>query len=138
MGEEMNDLQMLNGLASFLCAIVLSGLVLSDRVKDGVVVKAGLIAMIGSFIVTAMLTFEQSRDWQAYAHAHLINRIGLLVACGGLLWRLRAFVRRPKKKSTAHSERTNQLLGQINDPASDLMDLLIDTKEKEKHGRTKV
>lgn len=128
----MSDLQILNGLASLLCAVVLSAVVLSDRVKDGVVIKAGLIAMIGSFIVTAMLTFEQSRDWEAYAHAHLINRVGLLIACGGALWRLRAFMRRPKKKSEAHSQRTNQLLSGMTTPASDLMDLLVDTREKEK------
>ena len=128
----MSDLQLLNGWASVLCALVLSAVVLSNRVKDGVVIKAGLIAMIGSFIVTAMLTLEHSRDWEAYAHAHLINRVGLLIACAGALWRIRAFMRRPKKKSEAHSQRTNQLLAGMTHPANDLMDLLIDTREKEK------
>jgi hypothetical protein len=134
----MSDLQTMNGIASLLCALVLSAVVLSDRVKDGVVIKAGLIAMIGSFIVTAMLTFENSRDWQAYAHAHLINRVGLLIACGGALWRYRIFVNRAKKKSDAHSPRTNQLLSGMTGPASDLMDLFVDSQpQKETHDARK-
>lgn len=138
----MSDLQLLNGWTSLFCALVLSALVLSDRVKDGVIIKAGLIAMIGSFFVTAMLTFEQSRDWEAYAQANLINRIGILIALGGGFWRSRSFARRSKKKSTAHSERTNQQLYGMTEPAHDLMDLFIESSptplEKEKHGRTKV
>lgn len=122
----MSDLQQINGLASLLCALVLSGLVLNPRVKDGVVIKVGLLAMIGSFLVTAMLTYEQSRDWDAYAMANLMNRVGLLVAGGGVIWKLKKFVRRPKKKSDAHSERTNQQLSGITGPASDLAQLFYE------------
>ena len=128
----MSDLQTLNGLASFASALVLGGVVLSPKVKDGVVIKAGLIAMIGSFIVTAMLTFEDSRDWDAYAMANLINRIGLVVALGGVWWRIHKFMNRQKKTSDAHSHRTNQMLRGIVTPASDLIDLIVDTKQKEK------
>lgn len=128
MGEEMSDLQQMNGFASLLCALILSSLVLNPRVKDGVVIKAGLIAMIGSFIVTAMLTYENSRNWDAYALANLMNRVGLMVACGGVLLKLRKFVRRPKKKSDAHSERTNQQLSGIVGPASDLANLFYEQK----------
>lgn len=128
----MSDLQTLNGLASFASALVLGGVVLSPKVKDGVVIKAGLIAMIGSFIVTAMLTFEDSRDWDAYAMANLINRIGLVVALGGVWWRLHAFAKRTKKKSDAHSPRTNQILSGMTSQASDLMDLFVDS-QPQKH-----
>lgn len=130
----MSELQTLNGLASFLCAVVLGGIVLSPKVKDGVVIKAGLIAMIGSFVVTAMLIFEQSRNWDAYAMANLINRVGLVVALLGVWWRLHAFVKRTKKKSDAHSQRTTQMISEITNPAIEMMDLLIDTKhQKQTH-----
>lgn len=134
LGEEMSELQTLNGLASFLCAVVLGGIVLSPKVKDGVVIKAGLIAMIGSFVVTAMLTFEQSRNWDAYAMANLINRAGLVVALVGVWLRLHAFAKRAKKKSDAHSPRTNQILAGMTSQASDLMDLFVDSQpQKQTH-----
>lgn len=128
----MSDLQLLNGVASLLCAVVLSAAVLSDRVKDGVIIKTGLIAMIGSFVITAMLTLENSRDWDAYALANLINRVGLVVVGLGVWLRIHVFMHREKKSSDAHSHRTNQILGGISSPASDLMDLFVEPKEKEK------
>lgn len=126
----MSDLQTLNGLASFVCAVILSGVVLSPRVKDGIVIKAGLIAMIGSFIITAMLTFENSRNWDAYALANLMNRAGLVVAGFGVWLRLHKFLHRSKKNSDAHSPRTNQILSGMTSQASDLMDLLYDSKPR--------
>jgi len=124
----MSELHTLNGLTSFLCAVILAGVVLSPRVKDGVIIKVGLIAMIGSFLITAMLTFENSRNWDAYAMANLINRGGLLVSGLGVWMRLHKFLRRSKKNSDAHSPRTNQILSGMTSQASDLMDLLYDSK----------
>ena len=126
----MSDLQTLNGLSSFICAVILAGVVLSPRVKDGVIIKAGLIAMIGSFLITAMLSFENSRNWDAYAVANLINRGGLVVAGLGVWLRLHKFLGRSKKNSDAHSQRTNQLLSGMTSQASDLMDLLYDSKPR--------
>lgn len=138
----MSDLQFLNGLASLVCAIVFSGVVLSDRVKDGVVIKTGLIATIAGSVVTFMLTVEESRNWDAYALANLITRVGLIVAFGGAVYRARKHLPWSKKKSTAHSERTNQQINVMAEQARDLADLYIESSpaplEKEKNGRTKV
>ena len=128
----MSDLQLLNGWASALCAVVFAAMVLSSRVKDGVVVKSGLILAIAGSVVTFMLTIEQSRFWDAYALANLMFRGGLIVAVGGVAYRMRKRAIGSKKKSEAHSQRTNQLLAGMTHPANDLMDLLIDTREKEK------
>jgi len=124
----MSDLQTLNGLASFVCACVLTCVVLSPRVKDGVIIKAGLIAMIGSFFLTAMLAFENSKNLDAYAVSNLMNRGGLIVAGLGVWLRLHKFLRRSKKKSDAHSPRTNQILSVMTSQASELMDLIYDSE----------
>lgn len=89
--EEMivGPMQVANGLVSLLAASLLTGLVLNPSIREGVVVKVGLMAMIWGLIGTAYLTLSASDNWDAVWHAGLVLRSGMCVTCIGMWWRLR-------------------------------------------------
>ena len=89
--EEMivGPIQVANGLVSLLASSLLTGLVLNPSIREGVGVKAGLMAMIWGLIGTAYLTLSASDNWEAVWNAGLVLRIGLCVTCIGMWWRAR-------------------------------------------------
>ena len=89
--EEMivGPMQVANGLVSLIAASLLTGLVLNPSIKEGVVVKVGLMAMIWGLIGTAYLTLSASDNWDAVWNAGLVLRAGLCVTCIGMWWRAR-------------------------------------------------
>lgn len=89
--EEMivGPMQIANGLVSLLAASLLTGLVLNHSIREGVVVKVGLMAMIWGLIGTSYLTLSASENWDAVWNAGLILRTGLCVTCVGMWWRSR-------------------------------------------------
>lgn len=86
--EEMivGPMQVANGLVSLLAASLLTGLVLNPSIREGVVVKVGLMAMIWGLIGTAYLTLSASDNLDAVWHAGLVLRVGLCVTCIGMWW----------------------------------------------------
>ena len=89
--EEMivGPMQVANGLVSIVAAALMTGLTLNPSIKEGVVVKTGLMAMIWGLIGTAYLTLSASDNWEAVWNAGLVLRIGLCVTCIGMWWRAR-------------------------------------------------
>lgn len=70
-----------------MAALAMSWLVLSPRVQEGLVIKAGLIAMSMSLLATAWHTLADSENWNAMWAAGLTLRAGLLVVVLGIAWR---------------------------------------------------
>lgn len=82
-------LQLINSGACALIMVALSWAVLSSRVNDGVIVKAGLICMALGFGSTALLMFDGVRPSQVVGleRALILINAGLTVVIFGYLWR---------------------------------------------------
>lgn len=82
-------LSVCNAAVCGVLALLLSGMVLSNRVNDGVVIKAGLIAMALGFGAIALCFADGSSvgDGQRLAPALLLVNIGIGVVIAGYLWR---------------------------------------------------
>lgn len=80
------DWQLINGVVSSACALVLTRVVLSPEIHEGIVIKTGMIAMIFSLFGTAVHMFTKSEDFEALVRAFitLVSGIGL-VLFGGFL-----------------------------------------------------
>lgn len=83
----MEALEIGNGLVSLFTALVLSWLVLSPKIHEGLWIKAGMICMAMSLLVTAWHTLAMTRDYSSLWAAALVLRTGLLVVCIGLIMR---------------------------------------------------
>jgi hypothetical protein len=82
-------LSLTNAAVCGVLALLLTGMVLSNRVRDGVVIKAGLIAMALGFGAIALCFIDGSSlgDGQRLARALLLVNIGIGVVVVGYLWR---------------------------------------------------
>lgn len=81
-------IQHLSGFASLLCAGGLSFIVLTRRIKEGFVIKLGLIMMIGALLATAAMSlngFDSARGWW---NAAFLLRVGLLLVLVGYVRRV--------------------------------------------------
>ena len=86
----MNELHhTLNALASLIAAAGLSYVVLSSRVKEGLVIKAGLVAMIFGLLGTAYFVLSGIESWRALWWCGFLLRGGLAVVIMGYLLRRR-------------------------------------------------
>lgn len=124
-----------NAVACLVAAGVLSIIVLHPGIKEGLVVKAGLIAMILSLCATSALVFGGSVDWDAYWRAGFTLRAGLAVACLGIVIKAHRIGRSERRYSQAdvHQHMTNRWLNQIADPVRDLSHLFRDERTEERH-----
>lgn len=63
--------------------------VMSPRVRDGIVIKVGLILMaVGYMVIAHALTDGMDcSDVRGLARAALLTRVGLLIVLGGWYWR---------------------------------------------------
>jgi hypothetical protein len=84
----MDEWHTASGVVSLACAAFLSWIVLHPRINEGVLVKAGLITMITSLLVTGALTLGESYAWSAYWRAGFLLRLGLLLVCVGVFVRV--------------------------------------------------
>lgn len=71
----------INGVFSVLAALSLSYVVLHPSIREGLILKAGLIVMILSLGASAAATVEMSMD--AAFNAGLALRIGIVIVCVG-------------------------------------------------------
>jgi len=88
--------QQIAGAASFLCAGALSFIVLTRRIQEGVVMKAGLVMMIGALLATGMMAVKQFDSLQGFWNAAVLLRCGLLVTILGYVWRVDGETKRHK------------------------------------------
>lgn len=77
-----------NTLMSMVLAALAGWAVMSHRVRDGVVVKSGLILVAVGFIGAALVALD-SGDHNSLASAHALVYVGLLVCALGYLLRSR-------------------------------------------------
>lgn len=130
----MDPWHIASGVVCIIAGLVLSAIVLHPRINEGLIVKAGLIAMILSLFATAALTFSGSIDWPGYWRAAFTLRAGLAVACVGILWRASVISRAKKKTATSnHESLTKAWLYRITEPVNDMAHLFQDERETEKH-----
>lgn len=122
-----------SGVSCVVAALVLSIIVLHPGIKEGLLVKVGLVAMILSLSATAALTFTGSADWPAYWRAAFTLRIGLAVTCAGILLKAhRIGCAARRAQGFCHTRATNRWLYQITEPARDMAHLFRDEREFEK------
>lgn len=79
----------INVLTALALAALCAFAVLSPSVKDGVVIKLGLIIAALGYMVTvyALVDGVSCEDIKTLARASLLTRCGLLVICAGWFWR---------------------------------------------------
>lgn len=83
-------LDLFNSWVSFLLAMVIAWAVMSKHVKDGVIVKFGLICLSVGFLVAWMITLQSGyKNSDALESVHCLIYVGLAICVGGYLWRTR-------------------------------------------------
>ncbi len=75
----MGTLLLANGIASLGGVIFLGYIVLNERIKEGVVIKLGLVLMIFALAATATYSLLETGNWAALWAAGFTLRLGLLV-----------------------------------------------------------
>jgi hypothetical protein len=120
----MTDWHFISGVSAILPALALCLVVLNREIKEGVVIKVGLIALIVSLLVTFALTVAESRDWGAYWRASFVTRASILVVCLGLFLRARQYSKHTACKVDIdlrdHETMTKTILRRIYEPVQDL------------------
>lgn len=113
-----------SGVISLFAALALCIIVLNRNIEEGVTIKAGLIGLIVSLLVTFALTINGSEDWGAYWRASFVTRCSILVVCVGLMVRARAYARKLRAAIDVpcdhHTGMTRAILRRITEPAHDL------------------
>lgn len=77
-----------NGAVSAIGAVLLSLIVLHPGIKEGLIIKVGLIAMIFSLGATFGLTIADLNDCWTIRRTGFILRAGMATAGVGVLWML--------------------------------------------------
>ena len=75
------------GIALGLIALGLVWAILSHRVRDGIVVKVGLIAMTAGFGSASLHLLSGDVPPQALARSVVLIEAGMVVALAGAIWR---------------------------------------------------
>lgn len=87
--DDIDIMQIGNGVLSIIGAACLTGLILNPRINEGLIVKIGLMAMVWGLIGNAYLTLSDSPNWAAVWNAGFVLRVGIVVVCAGMWWRAR-------------------------------------------------
>lgn len=77
-----------NAMISAIGAVILSTIVLHPGIKEGLVIKIGLIMMIFSLGATFGLTIAELSDCWTLRRTGFILRAGMATACLGVFWML--------------------------------------------------
>ncbi len=126
----MDPWHIASGAACVVAAIVLAIIVLHPGIKEGLLVKIGLVAMILSLSATAALTFTESINWPAYWRAAFTLRAGLAFTCVGILIKAHRIGRAQRRAAGfCHQRATSRWLYQITEPARDMAHLFRDERE---------
>ena len=81
--------QTLMGSISFMCCGALAVVILHRGIKEGVVIKAGLILMMFACFATGALTFGGLHSQVGVWHANIVLRTGLIIVIAGYAWKVR-------------------------------------------------
>lgn len=83
----MGHLYTLNGIVALACAAILSVIVLNQAIKEGLIIKVGLIMMIFSLLMTGYHSLTNHDFKQVLVLSGIILRSGLLLVGLGFLFR---------------------------------------------------
>lgn len=135
----MDPWHIASAASSVVAAFVLAAIVLHPQIHEGMVVKSGLVVAILSLVGTAMLTLSGSQDWSAYWRAGFSLRLGLAVACVGILLRARRLgsISRQRKQQERSRQATRRWLYQITEPMHDLAHLFRDERDVSRETTTR-
>lgn len=83
-------MNLFNSWMSFMLAMVLAWAVMSHHIKDGIVVKIGLICLSLSFLAAWLLTLQTGyQNSEALEAVHCLIYVGLTFCIAGYFWRTR-------------------------------------------------
>ena len=95
-------LEHLTGLVSLLCALVLSAIVLSVHIREGLLIKIGLILMILGLIGSGLILIKGFDSLNSLLHSGLLMRVGMLVSASGYALNLCKTWRKPSSAQQNH------------------------------------
>jgi hypothetical protein len=90
---EDQTVHFLIGVTSALAAIVCAYVILSPRIEEGLIVKAGLMLMFFGLAVTAYFAYHEIESWRGLRNADLLLRGGLCFVIGGHYLKRRAAIK---------------------------------------------
>lgn len=80
-------MQMISVLSSMFVVAVLALVVLRKDIREGLVIKVGLIFVCMALLASIFLSMQESAPAQGWVHAGLALRVGLAITCAGIVWR---------------------------------------------------
>lgn len=80
-------MQMISVLSSMFVVAVLVTVILRHDIKEGVVIKIGLIFVVMSLLASLFLSMQEHAPAQGWVNAGLSLRVGLAITCLGIVWR---------------------------------------------------
>jgi len=80
-------MQMISVLSSMFVVAVLVVVLLRHDIKEGIVIKIGLIFVCMSLLASLFLSMQESAPAQGWVNAGLALRVGLAITCAGIVWR---------------------------------------------------
>lgn len=123
----MNSWQYASGVMALFAALGLCVIVLHRGIHEGALIKAGLVGLIFSLLVTFALTVNETTTLDYYWRATFLTKSSLTLVCLGLFVRARSYVKRTESCvdfEVGHEGLTRRIMRRITEPADDLAKLL--------------
>jgi hypothetical protein len=120
-------MQYVSATLSIVTALVLAAIVLPHAVREGLILKAGMVTMIFGLLAGAGIKLSGIEAPLNAWRAELTLHMGIAIVCAGLVVRAHKIGRRRRARGEGwHAQRTSQLLYQITEPVRDLALLFED------------
>lgn len=123
----MNTWQYASGVMALFAALGLCVVVLHRGIHEGPIIKAGLIGLIFSLLITFALTVNETMILDYYWRATFLTKTSLFVTCLGLFLRARGYADRLREDvdiPVSDEGLTRRIMRRITEPADDLAKLL--------------
>jgi len=100
-------MQMISVLSSMFVVAVLVAVIMRNDIREGVVIKIGLIFVCMSLLASLIMSMQEHAPAQGWVNAGLSLRVGLAITCAGIVWRahLLGNLRRSREGSSKKSVR---------------------------------
>lgn len=123
----MNSWQYASGFMALFAALGLCVIVLHHNIREGAIIKVGLIGLIFSLLITFALTVNETMTLDYYWRATFLTKTSLFVTCVGLFVRAHFYAKRIEVDIPVEDHRegwTRRILRGIIAPAEDVAKLL--------------
>lgn len=100
-------MQLISVLSSMFVVAVLVVVLMRHDIKEGVIIKIGLMFVCMSLIAQFFLSLQEHAPAQGWVNAGLALRVGLAITCAGIVWRahLLGNLRRSREGSSKKAAR---------------------------------